>query len=264
MQLLKDEIMLHINQLRMQGAGGATAGDGQNKGLTFVRMDEEEKAALRKQMDQCHRDINRLDNKKADFAMVMKLLEDKADSEALAKKMDVSDFEQRMAELHNDITRAVQEHQAEDAVYSGVDRPLTAGSTRSSLDQISESHLADEMQQPGLEDPATRSITSSKLKQQQRRPASTPPVLPSSLSGMDRGGGQAKGSKTTIRYTSTGQQVAYEPMVQPFANRRLSAHDARHSGARCLTSTSVVNLCAHITLIVSVDQSRAMSTWRDF
>ena len=245
MQMLKDEIMLHINQLRMQGAGGATAGDGQ--GLTFVRMDEEEKAALRKQMDQCHRDINRLDNKKADFAMVMKLLEDKADSEALAKKMDTSDFEQRMAELHNDITRAVlQEHQAEDAVYSGVDRPLTAGSMRSSLDQISsESHLADEMHQPGLEDPAMRSMASSKPKQQQRRPASTPPVLPGSVSGMDRGGGQAKGSKTTIRYTSTGQQVAYEPMAQPLANRRLSAHDARHSGARCLTSTSVLNLCVH-------------------
>ena len=69
MQVLKDEVMLHIDQLRMQGAGGAasSAGDGSSGGLTFVRMDEEEKLALRKQIDQCNRDINRLDNKKADY-----------------------------------------------------------------------------------------------------------------------------------------------------------------------------------------------------
>ena len=189
--------------------------------------------------------------------MVMKLLDDTADSSALTKMMEASEFEQRkrMAELNTQMARVLQEHQAANAKQPGADRPLTAGPMRSPLDQISELQLADEMYQEGLEDSIGHNVPNAKPKMQQRRPASTPPVLPGSLSGMDRGGGHARGSKTTIRYTSSGQQVAYEPMAQPLANRRLSAHDARQAAgrmsyprqnARCLTPR--VHVCAHATL----------------
>lgn len=105
MTMLREELMLHIDQLRrkLENVGTGTGGiahSGEDGKLTFIRMDEEEKAMFRKTLDQHQRDISRLDNKKADAQLVIKILHEKADYPALDKKMDLTTFQEKWDELH--------------------------------------------------------------------------------------------------------------------------------------------------------------------
>ena len=248
LQTLKEELMLHIDQIRMQGVGVGGQGDNSTSGnLTFVRMDEEEKQALRKQIDQLHRDINRMDNKKADSAMIHKLLEDKADNALLDKKMDVSDFDQRLAHVQKLIDNW-NDRQSEGQqptllarsltpFSSSSGRPGTAGTVASRQMSETMTRQMSEMSDPAdefvqqLPDDVVQSmhmmaiIDQSRSHQQPPRPASTPPVVSGSHRSLSVGvnGGNVKGSKTVVRYTSGGQQIVYDDQGQPLVNRALSA-----------------------------------------
>ena len=111
MTLLRQDIMLHVDQLRnkcdnMVSGGHAATADGSGS-LTFVRMDEEERSMLQKAIEQHGRDIARIDNKKADAQLVLGVLADKADSSQLDAKMDKAAFEARIANLEAALSRGL-------------------------------------------------------------------------------------------------------------------------------------------------------------
>jgi hypothetical protein len=101
MALLRDDVMGHVEQMRRANGDGA-AGSSHSAAagaVTYIRLDEEDRKAIRKTLDQHGRDLARLDTKKADAGLVGCLLAEKAGVDALERKLDRSDFEEQLRAL---------------------------------------------------------------------------------------------------------------------------------------------------------------------
>ena len=235
MQILKDDLMLHINQVRLSSRTEEVASGDAGSNCTFVRMDEEEKAVLRKQMDELHRALNILDNKKADYVQIMKQLDDKADLLVLDKKMDVTDFERRLENMQGVIDRWSSQHE-----NTGLSRTPSNGAAPSDAttnvaqkaDQVSGNQkrqlglsAVDEAHQPSSRHPGAHVMERSG----QQRPASTPPVLGGQMGQQMTPSSQQKGGKTTVRYAGSGQQVVDDQLGQTQTAQRHITPDARIS-----------------------------------
>ena len=99
LQILREELLGQLDQLRRAGACDAGArGAGTAPGATFVRMDEEERRALRRALDKHGRELARLESGKADAILVGGLLNDKAPRDNLDAKLDRAEFEARLVD----------------------------------------------------------------------------------------------------------------------------------------------------------------------
>lgn len=103
MMLLRQDLMIHIDQLRnkvdmVSGLGG-TANMAEGTSLTFVRMDEEERATLQKAIEQHGREISRIDSCKADANLVHGILSEKADHDALETKVSLQSARRQQSSL---------------------------------------------------------------------------------------------------------------------------------------------------------------------
>jgi len=88
MARLEDKLMQHVTRLETEvskgGFGDARVEKGAG-GVSLVRLDEEEKRQLRQSLESQQRALSKLETSKADAALVMRLLDSKADSESLVR-----------------------------------------------------------------------------------------------------------------------------------------------------------------------------------